>query len=88
MSSTETIYVENIRCGGCVKSIKESLGKLPGVQEVEVYKEEERLLVTGSGLDRNSLLHQLASLGYPEKGNNSLLRKARSLVSCATGKWS
>lgn len=88
MSSAETIFVENIRCGGCVKSIKESLGKLPGVREVEVYKDEERLLVSGLDLDRNSILDKLASLGYPEKGNNSLLRKARSLVSCATGKWS
>ena len=88
MSSTETIYVENIRCGGCVKSIKESLGKLPGVREVEVYKDEEKLLVSGLDLDRNSILDKLASLGYPEKGNNSLLRKARSLVSCASGKWS
>ncbi len=88
MSSTETIYVENIRCGGCVKSIKESLGKLPCVMEVEVYKDEEKLLVSGLDLDRNSILDKLASLGYPEKGNNSLLRKARSLVSCASGKWS
>ena len=88
MSSTETIFVENIRCGGCVKSIKESLGKLPGVQEVELYKEEEKLLISGSALDRHSILDKLAAMGYPEKGNNSLLRKARSLVSCATGKWS
>lgn len=88
MSGTETIFVENIRCGGCMKSIKESPGKLPGVQEVEVYKEEEKLLVSGYGLDRNSILDKLASLGYTEKGNNSLLRRARSLVSCATGKLS
>ena len=88
MSSAETIYVENIRCGGCVKSIKESLGRLPGVREVEVDKEEEKLLVSGYGLDRHVILDKLASMGYPEKGNNSLLRKARSLVSCATGKWS
>lgn len=88
MSSTETIYVENIHCGGCVKSIKESLGKLPGVQEVDVFKEEEKLLVSGSELDRHIILDKLAAMGYPEKGNNSLLRKARSLVSCATGKWS
>lgn len=88
MSSAETIYVENIRCGGCVKSIQESLRKLPGVSGVEVYKDEERLLVTGSALDRDSILDKLAALGYPEKGNNSLLRKARSLVSCAAGKWS
>jgi copper chaperone len=88
MSSSQTVFVENIRCGGCMKSIKDSLMKLPGVSGVEVNKEEERVWVTGNDIVRESIIGKLATLGYPEKGNNSLLRKARSLVSCATGKMS
>lgn len=88
MSSSQTVFVENIRCGGCMKSIREALMKLPGVSGVEVNKEEEMVRITGNDLERESIIGKLASLGYPEKGNNSLLRKARSLVSCATGKLS
>lgn len=87
MNSTQTVLVENIRCGGCIKSIRDALLKLPGVTAVEVYKEEEKVEVTGNDLERESITGTLAILGYPERGNNSLLRKARSLVSCATGKW-
>ena len=85
---TETIYVENIRCGGCMKSIREALGRLPGVDEVVVSKEEEKLEVTGTAPDRVRIVDKLASMGYPEKGNNSILYKAKSLVSCAAGKLS
>lgn len=88
MIEQETIYVENIRCGGCMNSIREAVGKIPGVDEVWISKEEEKLVVSGSRLERNRIVEKLASLGYPEKGNNSLMRRARSLISCATGKIS
>lgn len=86
MSQTETIYVENIRCGGCVKSITGALEKIPGVTAIEVFRDEEKLQVTGEGLNRAAITDKLDTLGYPEKGNNSLLRRAKSLISCATGK--
>jgi len=44
--------------------------------------------VTGIGIHRGKLIEKLAILGYPEKGNNSLLYKAKSLISCAAGKMS
>ena len=37
MTTTETFYVENIKCGGCAKTIKDTLEKALGVQGVEVY---------------------------------------------------
>ncbi len=86
MNRTETIFVDNIRCGGCMKSIKGAIEKIPGVTGVDVFKEEEKLVVTGEALSRTAIIEKLASLGYPEKGNNSLLHRARSLVSCAAGK--
>ncbi len=86
MSTTETIVVENIRCGGCVNSITQALMAIPGVQHVLVQKETEKVCVTGIGINRFELVSKLASLGYPESGNNSIRHRARSLVSCAVGK--
>lgn len=38
--------------------------------------------------DRGPLVEKLASLGYPELGNNNLLHQAKSFVSCAIGRMS
>jgi len=86
MSTTETLFVENIKCGGCMKSIKEALKKIAGIQEVEVYKEEEKICIMGIAINRGLLIEKLAAMGYPEKGNNTLMSKAKSYISCAAGK--
>jgi copper chaperone len=88
MSTTETIFVENIKCGGCIKSIKEALQQIAGVNTVMVDKDKESVVVTGTDIGRGIIIDKLGELGYPEKGNNSLLKKARSFVSCAVGKMS
>lgn len=85
---TIEIFVENIKCGGCMNSIKTALMKLKGVTEVQIVKEEDKVAVVGNGFDAQMVLEKLASLGYPEKGNNSLLSKAKSMVSCAVGRMS
>ena len=85
--TTHQIFVENIICSGCMNSIKTALLKSKGVTAVEIYKEEDKVCVTGIAIDRERLVSQLSSLGYPEKGNNSLLSKAKSLVSCAVGNF-
>jgi copper chaperone len=88
MHSTETFYVENIKCGGCSKSIREALLKMTGVHEVEVYLEQGKVCVMGVGLNRFSIAERLAAMGYPEQGSNSFTKKAKSLVSCLIGKAS
>lgn len=79
------IIVENIKCGGCVNSIKTSLLKIKDVEQVEVDKETETVTVKGS-IEKEVLIKVLSKQGYPEKGNNDLLKKAKSYVSCAIGK--
>lgn len=88
MSTAETIFVENIKCGGCMKSIKDTLQQIGGVETVTVDKDKESVIVTGAGINRSIVTDKLSSMGYPEKGNNSLLKKARSYISCAVGKMS
>ncbi len=80
------IFVENIKCGGCINSIKTALQKIKGVTAVQIFKEEGKVCVSGVAVERQEMVAKLASLGYPEKGNNSFLNKAKSFVSCAAGR--
>lgn len=83
---TQQIFVENIKCGGCINSIKTALMKLNGVSEVQVQKEEDLVSISGHNFNEKEVLEKLAALGYPEKGNNSLMNKAKSMISCAVGR--
>ena len=85
---THQIFVENIKCSGCINSIKSVLLKIKGVSGVDIFKEEDKVCVSGIALEREQIIAKLAALGYPEKGNNSLISKAKSMVSCAVGKVS
>lgn len=78
------IEVENIKCGGCMNSIKTALLKIEKVNEVAIDKETDTITIDADK-DRAVLVNTLSSLGYPEKGNNTLLHKGKSFVSCAVG---
>jgi len=81
------IQVENLKCGGCVSSVEKALGSVTGVQGVSVDLESGMIEIIGHA-DRAQLIDKLAGLGYPEVGNNNLLSKTKSYVSCAIGKMS
>lgn len=77
--------VENIKCGGCVNSIKTALLKLEGVETIEVDKDIDTIELTGT-IERDLIIKKLNDLGYPEKGQNTIVKKAKSYVSCAIGR--
>lgn len=79
-----TIQVENIKCGGCMNSIKTALMKISGVRSVDIDKDKESVTID-SDVEKSILVEVLTKLGYPELGNNSVLQKAKSYVSCAVG---
>ncbi len=83
---TLEIFVENIKCGGCMSGIKKALLEFKGVKSVEITLEEEKILIQGEHLDRTTYIKKMDSMGYPEKGNNTLFKEAKSYVSCAIGK--
>lgn len=62
---TEQFQVKNVKCGGCVGTIRDGLLALPGVQAVEVTIDGGRVKVDGEGLDRSALAQKLGQLGYP-----------------------
>lgn len=79
------IQVENIKCNGCATSIKNSLLKLNDVESVTVNIDQEIIQYEGKA-SRDEIINRLAEMGYPEKGNNNFTSKAKSFVSCASGK--
>ena len=81
----QQIIVENIKCGGCMNSIQTALLKLDNIEKVDIDKETETITITGD-IEKSIVLTKLNELGYPEKGNNSILKIAKSYVNCAIGK--
>lgn len=84
--TTLQIFVENIKCNGCVSNIQAALLKLKGVVNVDVYKEKDLVCISGVALERQEMTAVLPELGYPEKGNNSFFSKAKTYLRCAVGK--
>lgn len=80
------LFVENIKCGGCMTSIKKGILELAGVNKVEITLEDEKINIEGKQLNRAAILKKLDGMGYPEKGKNTFFKEAKSYVSCAIGK--
>ena len=59
------LQASNIKCGGCVDTIRSGLTPLPGVDEVEVDIKTGGVAVTGEQLDEQRIVAVLAELGYP-----------------------
>jgi copper chaperone CopZ len=85
---TQEIFVENIKCGGCMTSIKQALEKIKGIVKVEINKEEEKISLTGDHYKLSEVIDSLNFMGYPQRGDNTLFKQAKSYVSCAIGKMS
>ena len=84
------IEVENIKCGGCASTIKTRLGKIEGVESMEIDIEQGRVTVEAPDNTREQLVATLLANGYPEKGSVEGIKaaraKAKSFVSCAIGR--
>lgn len=83
--------VDNIKCGGCAKTIQTQLNRLEGVSETQVDIEHGKVtceLASESWVD--AVKQRLLKQGYPESGSieglGAMGAKAKSFVSCAVGK--
>jgi copper chaperone CopZ len=83
-----TINILNLKCNGCANTIKKGLLAIDGVNKVEVTLENSEIKINPiSNEIFTSVKEKLSKMGYPEVGDaNSMLHKAKSMVSCATGK--
>jgi copper chaperone len=77
MTTAIQIEIENLKCGGCEKSILKGLATMGEISDVMV---------------RDAVVNKLRSMGYPEKdslsGLDAGLANAKSFVSCAIGRVS
>jgi len=85
------IEIENLKCGGCVSTITESLGAISGISNIEVNEITDTVSFTGAQELRAMVAEELKNLGYPERGTVSgidqVYRLAQSYVSCMRGKF-
>lgn len=85
----QTVYIENLKCGGCAATIVKGLTSINGVEDVNVDVENSAVLFSSDDEILTTVKEKLSHLGYPEVGDkNTVLHKAKSFVSCATGKMS
>lgn len=84
----ETITVQNLKCGGCAKTITDKLSEIEHISDIKINIEESEIhfnYVNQS--DVEVVKNKLSALGYPSiDDDNSVLSKAKSFVSCASGK--
>lgn len=83
-----TIYIQNLKCGGCANTVTKNLTTIDNITDVEVNVDESSVTFNYENEDAlNRVKETLQKLGYPEDGEaNSLTAKAKSYVSCAVGK--
>ena len=83
-----SLEILNLKCRGCANSIKKRLLTIEGVKDVTVDLESSKVTIdsVNETVIENVKL-KLSAMGYPEVGDaNTLLHKAKSFVSCATGR--
>jgi copper chaperone CopZ len=56
--------VENIRCMGCVSTVKKALEEIPGIKSAEVDLESALVTIEGD-VDPSVILGTLREAGYP-----------------------
>lgn len=82
------INILNLKCNGCANTIKKGLSEIEGVEQVDVALENAEITINDVSEEiYKKVKDKLSKMGYPEVGDaNSMLHKAKSFVSCATGK--
>ena len=81
------ITIENIKCGGCMNSIRTKLNAMEGVNGVKISETTgEVSLDHDPNMDVSVIEKTLAKMGYPPAGQNNLAAKAKSYVSCMVGR--
>ena len=92
MAELMQIEIENLKCGGCARSILKGLAELPGVTNAEVDMEQQLVKYEGAKATRPQVADKLRAMGYPERGTlhglSAGVANAKSFVSCAIGRIS
>ena len=93
MSSQDMHFeINNLKCGGCEKTVLKGLNALDGVTDVSVDHELQMVSLHADPAMRAAIVEKLQDMGYPEKGSiegfEAGVSNIKSYVSCAIGKMS
>ncbi len=79
--------LENIKCGGCARSIIDALDKIEGISDARVNVEEGTISLNETGATALAQAKStLLGMGYPEPGAGGITTTAKSYVSCMIGR--
>lgn len=83
-----SILVQNLKCGGCAKTITNKISEIEHITNVSV--DVDNSMISFFAENEESVLkvkEKLKTIGYPTiNEDNTLASKAKSYVSCASGK--
>ncbi|ALJ04251.1 heavy metal transporter [Pseudalgibacter alginicilyticus] len=85
-----SVIVQNLKCGGCSKTITNKLSEIENISDISIDIDEGKVSFNYlNSTDVLSVKNKLKTLGYPTiDDDNNIVSKAKSYVSCATGKFS
>jgi len=76
-----TFEIENLKCGGCVKTATEGATALDGISNVIVLLENNSITFESSDAGSINIVEEkLKEIGYPKKKEVSLLDKAKAFL--------
>ncbi|WP_456420390.1 heavy-metal-associated domain-containing protein [Lutibacter sp.] len=82
-----SVEVLNLKCNGCANTIIKGLLSLEGVENVSIDVVTSKVSFISKEEVLKSVKEKLSAMGYPEVGgDNTIIHKAKSFVSCATGR--
>ena len=83
-----SIIVQNLKCGGCAKTIVSELSEINGIENMMVDDDSSIVSFAYINVDEALLVKEkLKTIGYPSiDTKNSVLSKVKTFVSCASGR--
>lgn len=83
-----SVIIQNLKCNGCAKTIISKLSEMDALSNIDVDLETATVHFTCENMDDAILVKdKLKSIGYPSiEYKNTVAARARSFVSCASGK--
>lgn len=64
MSTTTRVYVQNMKCGGCIANANKALATVPGFEKAEFNLAEGTAVIEGD-VDPQAATLALTQAGYP-----------------------
>ncbi len=83
-----SVEVLNLKCNGCANTITKGLLSIEGIENVSIDVATSKVSFVSTEEEAlKSVKEKLSTMGYPEVGgDNTIIHKAKSFVSCATGR--